>query len=105
MYATIIHDPCIARYIPNGIALHSSERAGSVQGRGHAHGRTVELGVGLGAVPTQEQAAQIGHGGADKCGQFRVRAGGLHEGLGQGSHKVTDGGINWAIFRGSWNGS
>ena len=38
------------------------------------HGGTVVLSVSLGAVPTQEQAPQIGRLAADNSEQFRVRA-------------------------------
>ena len=37
------------------------------------HGGTVVLSVSLGAVPTQEQAPQIGRLAADNSEQFRVR--------------------------------
>ena len=38
------------------------------------HGGTVVLSVSLGAVPTQEQAPQIGRLAADNSEQFRERA-------------------------------
>ena len=38
------------------------------------HGGTVVLSVGLGAVPAQEQAAQIRHRITENREQFRVRA-------------------------------
>ncbi len=45
------------------------------------HGGTVVLSVSLGAVPTQEQAAQIRHLAAENREQFRVRALGPETGL------------------------
>ena len=45
------------------------------------HGGTVVLSVGLGAVPAQEQAAQIRHRITENREQFRVRAQGPGKGL------------------------
>jgi len=59
--------------------------------------------VGLAAVPSQKKSAQIRHGRAHKRGQFRVRAGGLREGLRPRPHKVAHGLIYGPIFGGSWN--
>ena len=56
------------------------------------HGGTVVLSVSLGAVPTQEQAPQIGRLAADNSEQFRVRVGWLHlgarDGLSQGNARL-----------------
>ena len=43
------------------------------------HGGTVVLSVGLGAVPAQEQAAQIRHLATEKHKQFRVSARGTRK--------------------------
>ena len=45
------------------------------------HGGTVVLSVSLGAVPAQEQAAQIRHPITENREQFRVRALGPETGL------------------------
>ena len=56
------------------------------------HGGTVVLSVGLGAVPAQEQAAQIRHRITENREQFRVRAQGpwkaVMAGRGSGSARL-----------------
>ena len=53
------------------------------------HGGTVVLSVGLGAVPAQEQAAQIRHRITENREQFRVRVGSAEKCSGPGANQVA----------------
>ena len=71
-----------------------------MQGRGYTDRGTVDLGVGLRPVAAQEKPAEIWHGRAKECRQFRVRAGGLCDGLRPRPHKKPHCGIYRAVFGG-----
>ena len=71
-----------------------------MQGRGYTDRGTVDLGVGLRPVAAQEKPAEIWHGRAKECRQFRVRARGLPERLRERPDKVTNRDIYGAIFSG-----
>ena len=71
------------------------------------HGGTVVLSVGLGAVPAQEQAAQIRHRITENREQFRVRAQGLGKGLrawrGSGNGQLLqEAGRSWIFHKSNW---
>ena len=64
------------------------------------HGGTVVLSVGLGAVPAQEQAAQIRHRITENREQFRVRATALGKRSWPGADQVANGLVHGAVFVG-----